>query len=219
MKYKTYIFDFDYTLADATVGIVKCVNYALDQMGLGQKNCEEIRKTVGMTLGNILYTLTGISDKQSAELFISHFMLMADKVITDSTLLFPDTISVLSRLKELNCNTAIVTTKVRYRVEEALRKFDITGMIDYVIGLEDVTTPKPSPEGLLSAISKFGNDKQTVLFTGDSLLDANAASNAGVDFAAVLTGTTTEQEFLPFPHILIAQSLTEVYEYTAERNL
>ena len=187
MKYKTYIFDFDYTLADATVG---------------------------MTLGNILFTLTGISDKGSAEQFISHFMYMADKVITNSTVLFPDTISVLSQLKERCCNTAIVTTKVRYRVEEALSKYDIVGLIDYIAGLEDVTAPKPSPEGILKAISYFGSDKHDVLFIGDSLLDANAAAGADVDFAAVLTGATPKQDFLSLPHILIAKSLTEIIEHT-----
>jgi len=219
MIYKTYIFDFDYTLADATVGIVECVNYALNKMGIEKKDKEDIRKTVGMTLSNMLSTLTGITDENSAKQFFTHFMHLADKVITDNTILFPDTISILSRLKEHGCNTAIVTTKVRYRVEEALVKYNITKLVDRVVGLEDVTEPKPSPEGLLNAISHLGSDKQSVLFTGDSLLDANAAANAGVDFAAVLTGTTEKQSFLALPHIYIANNLTEIIDYTAERNL
>jgi len=210
MSYKTYIFDFDYTLADATVGICDSVNYALTQMGLSPKRREEIRKTVGMTLGDIFFTLTGISDESSAETFNSHFMYNADRVVTNTTVLFPDTIDVLTKLKQKGCNTAVVTTKVRYRVEEIQSKFNMQELIDYTVGLEDVEAPKPSPEGLLKAIARFGNDKQTVLFIGDSLIDANTAKNANVDFAAVLTGTTTKQEFQALPHILIAENLTEI---------
>jgi len=32
--YSAYLFDFDYTLGDATEGIVESVNYALKQMNL-----------------------------------------------------------------------------------------------------------------------------------------------------------------------------------------
>ena len=44
MEYKTYIFDFDYTLADATIGIVESINYALNIMGLDKESCERIKK-------------------------------------------------------------------------------------------------------------------------------------------------------------------------------
>ena len=210
MSYKTYIFDFDYTLADATVGICDSVNYALTQMGLNPKSREDIRKTVGMTLSDIFFTLTGISDEHSAEQFDTHFMYNADRVVTNTTVLFPDTIDVLTKLKQNGCNTAVVTTKVRYRVEEIQKKFSMQGLIDYTVGFEDVVTPKPSPEGLLKAIAQFGSEKRSVLFIGDSQIDANTAKNAGVDFAAVLTGTTTKQDFQTLPHILIAENLTEI---------
>ena len=218
MSYKTYIFDFDYTLADATVGICDSVNYALTQMNLNPKSREEIRRTVGMTINDIFFTLTGIPDESSAETFHSHFMYNADKVVTNTTILFPDTIDVLTKLKQGGCNTAVVTTKVRYRVEEVQKKFNMQGLIDYTVGFEDVEAPKPSPEGLLKAIAKFGSNKQTVLFIGDSLIDANTAKNADVDFAAVLTGTTTKQDFHALPHILIAENLTEVMMNTTTSN-
>jgi len=219
MSYNTYIFDFDYTLADATMGIVECVNFALNQMGLEQKNCEEIRKTVGMTLRDIFFTLTGISDKQQTEVFFSHFMFMADRIITENTVLYPDAIDILTHLKKCDYKTAVVTTKVRYRVEEILSKFNIKDLVDYIVGYEDVKSPKPSPEGLQKAITHFGCDKETVLFIGDSLIDANAANNAGIDFAAVLTGTTTEEDFLALPNIIIADSLTKIIKFTAKESM
>ena len=66
---------------------------------------------------------------------------------------------------------------------------------------------------MLKAIDHFGNDKCSVLYVGDSLIDANTAANASVDFAAVLTGTTRKEEFLMLPHIYIANNLTELIQY------
>lgn len=210
IKYKTYIFDFDFTLVDATTGIVESINYALNHVGLNSESNENIRKTVGMTLKNTFFELTGVSDEQTTECFVSNFKYMADKVMADNTVLFADTIEVLSGLKKSKYNTAIVTSKFHYRIDEVLKNYNITEMIDYIVGFEDVVEAKPSPEGLLKAIEYFGNDKQTVLYIGDSLIDANTALNAKIDFAAVLTGTTLRQEFIPLPHICIVDNLTEL---------
>ena len=212
MKYKAFIFDFDYTLADATTGIVECVNYALIQAGLKPASRENIRKTVGMTLRDILYELTGINDNKSADKFFSDFISRADDIMTESTVLFDDTIDILSRIKQDGYKTAVVTTKVRYRVDEILDKYSFTGLIDYIVVYEDVENVKPSPEGLIKAINYFGDDKSSVLFIGDTLIDANTAFNASVDFAAVLTGTTGQNEFLDLPHVCISKNLTELFE-------
>lgn len=200
MRYKTYIFDFDYTLADATPGIVESINYALNQAGLKSENCDTIKKTVGMTLKDTLFELTGVSDEYTIERFVAHFKYMADRVMADNTVLLPDTVFVLSDLKQNGCNTAIVTSKLHYRIDEVLKKYKITELIDFIVGFEDVAEAKPSPEGLLKAIKFFGGDKRSVLYIGDSLIDANTAAGAEVDFAAVLTGTTAGEDFAELPN-------------------
>ena len=219
MKYKTFIFDFDYTLADATTGIVECVNYALTQAGLETASVDSIRKTIGMTLMDIFFELTGIKDDDRVDIFFSSFMSRADEIMTENTILFDDTINVLTKLKQDGYNTGIVTTKLRRRINEVLNKYDITGLIDYIVGYEDVENPKPSPEGLLKAIKYFGDDKHSVLFIGDSMIDANTAANAGVDFAVVLTGTTEKEEFYKLPYIYIAQDLTELFSNMGRFNI
>ena len=214
MKYSTYIFDFDYTLADATVGIVDSANYALNMLGLDSESTEKIRKTIGMKLHDTFRLLTGISDEQAAEMFFSHFIHKADEIMTDNTVLFNDTTPVLTRLKQCGCNTAIVTTKYKYRITEVLEKYDITKLVDYIVGYDDVIDVKPSPEGLLKTIKHFNTDNKSALFIGDSLIDAHAADNANIDFIAVITGTTPENDFLDLPHIFIAKDLSEAIENT-----
>ena len=218
MKYQSYIFDFDFTLADATTGIVASVNYALNQLGFPPQSLENIRKTIGMTLENIFFSLTDTEDKQLAEQFVSHFITKANEVMTDSTLLFDDTIDVLRTLKQANCKTAIVTNKFRYRIEDALKKYAITDLIDYIVGPEDVSAQKPSPEGLLKAVTHLKAEKPAVLYIGDSTIDAHAAKNASIDFAAVLTGETSVEDFSSLPHVYIAKNLTNLLEYAQRRD-
>ena len=56
----------------------------------------------------------------------------------------------------------------------------------------------------------MGVSKEEFLYCGDTVLDAEAAQRAGVDFAAVLNGTTPAEDFAPWPCVQIARDLPEL---------
>lgn len=49
-RYTTYLFDFDYTLADSSKGIVLCFRHVLNLHGYTGITDEEIKRTIGKTL-------------------------------------------------------------------------------------------------------------------------------------------------------------------------
>lgn len=211
MKYFAFIFDFDFTLADASNGIVESFNYALGKQGIKPKEHDEICKTVGMTLKEAFFVLTGIDDIEAAQYFIERFHEKADLVMTPNTVLFPDTITILKELNARGIKTGIVTNKLRNRIVDVLEKFNVADLVGCIIGFGDVKQAKPSPEGLFKAIHLLDVPKSSVIYIGDSLIDAQTAKFADVDFAAVTTGTTDAFEFESFPHISISSSLSELF--------
>lgn len=64
MNYTTYLFDFDYTLADSSRGIVTCFQNVLKRHGYTAVTDEEIKRTIGKTLEDSFSILTGITDAQ-----------------------------------------------------------------------------------------------------------------------------------------------------------
>ena len=50
MPYTTYLFDFDYTLADSSRGITLCFRHVLERNGYAGVTDEAIRRTIGKTL-------------------------------------------------------------------------------------------------------------------------------------------------------------------------
>jgi len=211
MKYNTIIFDFDYTLADATDGIVSSFNHAFSELDLVNCEIESIKRTVGLSLDEAFVQLTENKDRALRNRFKVLFKEKADEVMSKNTVLFDDTISTLQRLKRDGFNTGIVTTKYHYRIAETLNIHGISDLVDIIIGGEDVKVPKPSPEGLLLAIDNLNAQLNDVLYIGDSLVDAKTALAANVDFAAVTTGTTNEKEFLQYPCIRILNNLSELF--------
>lgn len=210
MNYKAYVFDFDYTLGDSTEGIVQCVNYALQKLGIEGKPTEEIRRTIGLSLNQTYRVLSGDENEQREILFSGYFKQKADEVMVENTKLYPKVKTCMERLKKEGSKIGIVTTKYHYRIAQILAEFGAENLVDVIIGGEDVSEPKPNPEGLLSAIEQLKQDKKEILYVGDSLVDAETAQRAGVTFVGVLTGTTTEEEFERFPRLCIAQSVAEL---------
>ncbi|MBQ6787248.1 MAG: HAD family hydrolase [Lachnospiraceae bacterium] len=207
MMYKAYIFDFDYTLGDSSEGIVESVLHALSQLDEEAKTAEEIRKTIGLSLRETYFTLTSSKNEERAEQFATYFKEKADEVMVASTQIYEPVKQVFTSLRENGCKIGIVTTKFHYRIDAILAKFHMTEMVDIIVGGEDVKAPKPNPEGLLYAIEKLQLEKVDILYIGDSVVDAKTAQAAKVDFAGVLTGTTTEEDFMAYRNVCITENL------------
>lgn len=205
--YKAYLFDFDYTLADSSRGIVMCFRNVLAMHGHHGISNEAIKRTIGKTLEESFTILTGINDKETLVGYRNEYVAQADKLMTANTVLFPETLYVLSQLKERGAKIGIISTKYRYRIMELLGEKVPEGFLDIIVGGEDVKTPKPSPEGLLFAIDHLQLLKDEIMYCGDSTVDAETASNAGVDFTGVLHGMTTREELEVYPHVKIITSL------------
>lgn len=208
--YKAVALDFDYTLGDTTNGIVLSVNYALKSLGFAEKSVSEIKRTIGLSLKDTFAALTDSRDERQSELFAALFREKADEVMTDSAALYDHVPEILRGLHKTH-KIGIVTTKFHYRIEAILKKFGVFEFADVIVGGEDVTCEKPDPEGLLKAIDAFGVRKNEALYVGDSLVDAQTAANAGVDFAVVLTGTT--EDFSRYDSVFIGKSVAEVYGF------
>ena len=206
--YTAYLFDFDYTLADSSRGIVMCFRHVLERNGYTDVTDDAIRRTIGKTLEESFSLLTGVTDPDRLADFRQQYRHEADVHMTPNTHLFPETLHVLRTLKERGAKVGIISTKYRFRIHETLDQYLPADFLDIVVGGEDVTHAKPDPEGLLQAIQRLGVKKSKVLYIGDSTVDAETARAAGVDFAGVTHGVTTADELRRYPHRFILPSLT-----------
>ena len=207
--YKAVIFDFDYTLGDSTNGIVLSINHALEKLNLKTQDTKTIQKTIGLSLKDTLFELSGIQDEEAVQKFTQYFKEKADEVMVDNTRFYEGALEIMEKLGSEGRLLGIVTTKYHYRIEQILAKNNAINVIDVIVGGDDVKNEKPDPEGLLAAIDKLNVSKDQVLYVGDSIVDAKTAQSAGVDFVAVLTGTTKREEFLNYAHVAVEESVRE----------
>ena len=210
MKYSVCIFDFDLTLADSKPPILECFKFALNTHGVSVPDDQTIVKTIGLTIEDAFEQFLGCKDDELIDKLSVTYRSKADEIMTPMTRFYDDALGVLQLLKNSGIKIGVVSTKRAYRIKEAFEREGNLLVLDKITGIEDVSACKPDPEGLIRTIEYFNRDKSEVLYIGDSYIDAMTAQNAGVDFCAVLTGTTDNSEFEKYPRVAVCENLTEM---------
>jgi HAD superfamily hydrolase (TIGR01548 family) len=81
---------------------------------------------------------------------------------------------------------AIFTGRTRQELDYTLDRCKSRAFFERIVTVEDVTHPKPDPEGLIKILG--GRDPDTAVYVGDNVDDALASKAAGVPFIGILFG-------------------------------
>ena len=204
------IFDFDYTLADSSQGAIECINFALDEMGLDRVSAEVACRTIGLSLAETFLALAEHHEPRRCDEFHQLFVQRAEKVMSNLTVLYESVPATIEALRDQGLRLGIVSTKYRRRINEILDREALLHGFQVVIGGEDVEQHKPHPQGLLEAIQKLECSPSSVVYVGDSVIDAELAKRAGVPLIAVLSGTTPRDHFDNYEPLAVLENISQL---------
>lgn len=192
MAYNTILFDFDYTLADSSRGIVLCFRHVLTQWGFVGVSDEEIKRTIGKSLEESFSLLTGITDAEEIARMKRVYVLHANECMTVNTHLFPEVKEALYRLKAQGIRLGILSTKYRYRILEFVEK-EFTGEESRKEPLSE--RPAPAKE-----ILERGSD---ALSEGTALAKEISGKESGIPFFDLIVGGEDVKHLKPHPEGLL----------------
>ncbi|MBI4544831.1 MAG: HAD family hydrolase [Gemmatimonadetes bacterium] len=92
---------------------------------------------------------------------------------------------MLERLRKAGCAMGIVTGKSRRSWEITAARAGL-GDFDVLVFDDEVSAPKPDPQGIRAALNRLGAPPASALYVGDSIGDMQAARAAGVHAGCAL---------------------------------
>lgn len=213
MVFQAVVFDFDYTLADSSHGAIECINFALNEMGLERVSAEAACRTIGLSLHETFLILGEHHEPQRCDEFHRLFVQRAEKVMANLTVLYEPVAAMIEALRESGLRLAIVSTKYRRRITEILEREALVHGFEVVIGGEDVEHHKPHPQGLFEAIERLECSPASIVYVGDSVVDAELAKRAGVPLIVVLSGVTPRDHFEDYEPLAVLDSVSELPKF------
>ena len=218
MSIQTIIFDFDYTLVDSARGTIDGVNFAFEKMGLPTASDAAVRRTIGLSLPDILTALAGDAYTKRVDEFTRLFLQRADETMVALAEFYTEVPQTVKTLRELGIQLAIVSQKTRRYIQPILEKENLLEAFEVIVGGGDAAY-KPDPEGLRLAVSQTGSVIPNCLYVGDSVTDAETARRAGIAFVAVLSGVTPRTAFEEYDVYAILADVSEILSLEAVRRL
>jgi beta-phosphoglucomutase len=97
----------------------------------------------------------------------------------------PNHLILLSRLKQAGILTGLVTNSIRETTEYMIRSAGLINFLDVIVTNQEVTNPKPDPEGYILACKKIGLDPAEVVVIEDGDYGIEAAKRAGCEILRV----------------------------------
>ena len=206
---KAVVFDLDGTLIDSAPDLHAAANHMLTALGKPPIRLDQTVSFIGNGVPNLV-RLCLEDAGLPADLFETGYQLFEDHYLahpTEKTIVYPGVRDLLSGLRDHGVRIGLCTNKPAAMTERVLADLSLDRTFDAVVAGDTLTTRKPDPAPLLHALSLMGIPTADGLYVGDSVVDAETAAAAHVDFA-FFTGGYPKGGEDRFPSILRFDDLT-----------
>ncbi|MBQ7288336.1 MAG: HAD family hydrolase [Clostridia bacterium] len=194
MRYNTVLFDLDGTLTDPAEGIVNSVLYALNKVGIIERNREKLLKFIGPPLTESFSDYYGFSSAEAVRAVDDYREYYSDKGIFQNQL-YPGIPELLTTLKNNGKTIALATSKPEVYAKQILKHFDIDAYFDFVGGcLLDGTRVKKGDVIRYTCQALKISKPDAVIMVGDREHDVLGAKANGLPCIGVLFGYGSREE-------------------------
>lgn len=204
---KLAIFDLDGTLLNTIEDLGTACNHALSMCGCPQRDMKEYNSLVGRGIYN-LFRGALPEDKRTDEMvnmMKGYFIPFYDIHKSDKTRPYDGIYGMLDTLSAAGIKFAVASNKYQDGTEKLVRQYFGKYSFVSILGQRDGMPIKPDPSIVEEAMSAAGiEDKDLVVYSGDSNVDMQTGINAGVKTVGVTWGFRTPQELLAYkPYALV----------------
>ena len=186
-KYKCVIFDIDGTILDTTDGIIRAIDYTIEECKLPEMSYDDKLYFIGPPIEISFKNAYGLTDEQADEVAQVFRKRYKNNELFNAHP-YDGIMQLFADLKSRGIMVGIATNKRESYTLELLKHFGITQFCDSIHGTD--SEGKRSKADIISLVlTDLGiYDKTGVVMVGDCEGDCIAANKAGVDFIPVTYG-------------------------------
>lgn len=200
MKTELVIFDLDGTLVNTIADLATASNYALAACGYPTHHISAYPFYVGNGITKLIERALPSEARNDDEIerVKRIFREYYDEHLTDASEPYPGIPELLHELRFRDVKLAVVSNKYQSAVERIIER--LFPGIEWVaiIGQKPGIPTKPDPSMVFQVLLKSPVSKGAVMFVGDSGVDMETATRAGVESVGVTWGFRPESELTEY---------------------
>lgn len=202
------LFDLDGTLTDTLPLIIQTYRQVFRDLVIPWGD-DDVVKLIGLPLVDIAGHFMVRDRERFVELYQHYYKIDHDNL----TRLFPGTIELMSRLKELGLKLGLVTSKGRPVTERTLKYTRLEGFMETVVTAHDVSNTKPHPAPVEKALIALGAVPERAIMVGDSSFDILTGKNAGTRTLGVSWGLDNRESLEMLKPDGVLDTWDDIYQH------
>jgi phosphoglycolate phosphatase/pyrophosphatase PpaX len=179
------IFDLDGTLVDTLEPTFRSFQEAVAPVLGRTPSREEILERFGPADHQIVSDWVGPEHAKAA---VERLYTCYETAFADSGP-FPGIVELVRDLRAQGKLTAIFTGRGRVSTDAIVRGMRLNDLFDAIVTSDDVTLPKPAPDGLIKILEMLNLSAADAVYVGDTVKDLEAARKAKMLSIAALWGS------------------------------
>jgi len=194
-RYKAVAFDMDGTFMCTKIDFIKLANVVFDELvetGVPVSAIDRKNGAIGELESGVDWLIENGREKEAHSLYrrVSNRSTTVEMEYADISRPFEGAAEVVAALRKKGYRTAILTRGGHSYAECILRKSNVHGLFDAIVGRDDFpdNEAKPSPKAMVNLGGLLGLRPEEILFIGDHKIDWLTARDSGAGFYGVLTG-------------------------------
>lgn len=205
---RAIFFDLDGTLTDPKEGITKCIQYALDRLGVEPPPPSDLEWCIGPPLHESMIALVG--DRRAATA-VAFYRERYSSIGYRENRLYTGITRVLERLRSEQLPLFVATSKPAVYAHKVLEQFELDRFFRGVFGSELDGTNASKSDLLRHALVRTRKPRRPTMI-GDRSYDIVGATANGIDAIGVTYGYGTRSELVDAGARHIADSPSEIVE-------
>ncbi len=208
---KGVIFDLDGTLLDTVPDLLCSINASLAEMGCDSITDVKLKSFLGDGARNLVKRCLGenASEEQIDKLLAVYGRIYSDN-LTVRTEKFDGMDDVLFSLTDNGILLSVLSNKPDLQTRKIISHYFPRIPFVSVMGKTDGMPLKPDPFSALLTAEKMGIAPSDTVFIGDSPVDFQTASNAGMKCISVLWGYREKKDFASLPQTVFAEKPSDL---------
>ena len=202
------LFDFDGTLMDTERAIVESFREIFRRYRTEEEFTKELQvEVLGPSLSTSMKKYFPNEDTIQLE---NEFRDYQKAHLNETVSIMKHAVELVDSLKEKGYNVGFVSTRKHDSMVHILNLFSLVPKFDVIVGADDVTQNKPSPEGILLACNKLNLEKS--VYVGDSATDIQAGKAANSITVAYISNMNKKNALLNEQPDYITDDLLEILQ-------
>lgn len=187
MKYKAILFDCDGTLLNTITDLTNAVNFSLQSVGLPKQTEEDTLKMVGKGIKVLVEKALGEENNSLFPKAFSAFSSYYNEHYCDYTTPYAGISETLKTLKDNGYKLFVISNKKSVFLKKLYHLY-FADTIVFALGETEGLRPKPEPDMVEYVLNTYALRKEEVVYVGDSRVDIETATRAGIDGIFVTWG-------------------------------